>query len=117
MLFPGALGQLALGVKLGELRFVVRVGDGAGPKPVAGGEVHHGVSAPFGGPTHFFDFFFDGGSDGAVPDVGVDLYEEIAADDHRLGFGMIDVGRDDGAATRYFTANKLGSDFGWDRSA
>ena len=27
VLFPGALGQLALRVKFGELRFVVRVGD------------------------------------------------------------------------------------------
>src|SRR5436190_8679710 len=38
MIFPGALGQLALRVKLGELRFVVRVGDRAWPQAVADGE-------------------------------------------------------------------------------
>ena len=48
---------------------------------------------------------------GAVADVGVDLHQEIAADDHRLEFRMIDVGRDDGAAGGDFGADKLGRDF------
>ena len=60
----------------------------------AGAEVHHGVGAPFRRPTHFLDFFLDRRRHGAVADVGVDFYQEIAADDHRLGFGMIDVGRE-----------------------
>ena len=29
-----------------------------------------------------------------VADIGIDLGEEVAADDHRLGFGMVDVGRE-----------------------
>ena len=83
----------------------------------AGAEVHDGVGAPLGGPTHFLDFFFNGGGDGAVADVGVDFDEEIAADDHRLELGMVDVGRDDGAAAGDFGADELGGDFGWDRGA
>ena len=64
---------------------------------LAGGEVHDGVRAPLGGPAHFLDFLLDARGDGAVADVGVDLHQEVAADDHRLGFRVIDVGRDDGA--------------------
>ena len=64
---------------------------------LAGGQVHDRVRAPLGGPAHFLDLFLDARRDGAVADVGVDLHEEIAADNHRLGFGMVDVGRDDGA--------------------
>jgi hypothetical protein len=59
---------------------------------LAGGEVHDGVRAPLGGPAHFLDFLLDARGDGAVADVGVDLDEEVAADDHRLEFGVVDVG-------------------------
>ena len=38
VLFPGALGQLALRFEFGELRFVVGVGDRAGPQAVADGK-------------------------------------------------------------------------------
>ena len=76
----------------------------------AGGKIHDGVRAPLGGPTHFLDFLFDARGDGAVADVGVDLHEEVAADDHRLGLGVIDVRRDDGAAGGDFVADELGGD-------
>jgi len=66
------------------------------------GEVHHGVGAPADRPYHLFDFFLDRGRDSAVADIGVDFGQEIAADNHRLKFGMVDVGRDDGAAARNF---------------
>jgi hypothetical protein len=59
---------------------------------LAGGEVHDGVRAPLGGPAHLLDFLLDAGGDGAVADVGVDLHEEVAADDHRLELGVVDVG-------------------------
>ena len=42
-------------------------------------------------PAHLFDFFVNRRSDGGVADVGIDLHQEVAADDHRLGLGMIDV--------------------------
>src|SRR5207248_8338606 len=63
------------------------------------------VGAPFRGPTHLLDFFFNRRRDGAVANVGVDFYQEIAADDHRLGFRVIDVRRDDGPPARDFVAH------------
>ena len=77
----------------------------------AGGEVHQRVAAPFDGPAHFLDLFVNGGGDGGVADVGVDFDEEVASDDHRLELGVVDVGRDDGAAAGDFVAHELGSDF------
>src|SRR2546423_3419895 len=73
------------------------------------GEVHHGVGAPLRRPTHLLDFFLDRRRDGAVADVGVDLYQKIAADDHRLGFRVIDVVRDDGAPSRDLVADEFWS--------
>src|SRR3954447_13075507 len=40
-------------------------------------------------------------------DIGVDLCEEIPADDHRLGLRMIDVGRDDRPPARHFVAHEF----------
>ena len=80
----------------------------------AGGQIHHRVGAPFRRPTHLFDFFFDGRRHGAVADVRVDLHQEITADDHRLGFGMIDVRGNDGAAAGDFAPDKFGCDRVWD---
>ena len=37
--------------------------------------------------THFFDFLFDARSNGAVADIGIDLHQKIAADNHRLASG------------------------------
>jgi len=51
---------------------------------LSGREIHNGVTAPFGGPAHFFDFFVDGRGDGGVADVGVDFDEEVTPDDHGL---------------------------------
>ncbi len=45
-----------------------------------------------------------------VADVGVDLHQEIAADDHRLRFRVVDVVGDDGATARDFVAHELGRD-------
>ena len=46
--------------------------------------------------------------DGRVADVGVDLHQEIAADDHRLELEVVDVGRNDRAAARHFVADEIG---------
>ena len=77
---------------------------------LAGGKIHHGVCAPFGRPTHLLDFFLDARSDGAVPDVGIDLHKKVAADNHRFALGVINVDRNDGAARGYFGADELGRD-------
>ncbi len=71
-------------------------------------EVHHRVGAPERRPAELVDFLLDRRGDGGVADVGVDLHQEVAADDHRLQFGVIDVGRDDGAAARDLVAHEFG---------
>ena len=83
----------------------------------AGREVHDRVGAPADRPHHLVDFVGDVGGDGAVADVGVDLDQEVAADRHRLGFGVVDVGGDDRAAARDLVADELGGDEVGDRGA
>ena len=83
----------------------------------AGGQIHHRVCTPARRPDHLLDFFFDGRGDRGVADIGVDLDQEIAADDHRLGFRMIDIRRNNRAPARHFIADKFrGDEFG-DRCA
>ena len=84
---------------------------------LAGTEIHHGVRAPLGRPAHLLNFFLNGGSHRRVADVGVDLHQEIAPDDHRFRFRVVDVGRDDGAAQRHFLPHELGRDGLRDRRA
>src|SRR5690606_6295972 len=78
---------------------------------LAGGQVHHGVRAPADAPGQLGHFFLDRGAEGRVADIAVDLHQEVAADDHRLQLHVVDVGRDDGAATGDFLAHELGGDF------
>ena len=73
----------------------------------AGGEVHHGVGAPADRPHHLLDLLLDRRRHRGVADVGVDLGEEVAADDHRLELGVIDVRGNDRAAARHFRAHEL----------
>ncbi len=81
----------------------------------AGGEVHHRVGAPAGCPDHLFHLLGHRRGDSRIADIGVDLDQEITADDHRLGFRMVDVGRDDGAAARNLVAHELRRDVVGDR--
>ena len=74
------------------------------------GKIHDVVCPPLGGPLHFFHLFIDGGCYGRVADVGIDFHEEITADNHWLVFGVIDIGRNDGATTGYFRANVFRGD-------
>ena len=76
----------------------------------AGRKVHHRVGAPADRPDELFHFLRCAGRHDGVADVGVHLGQEIAADDHRLGFGMIDVGGDDGAPARHFAPYELRRD-------
>ncbi len=82
-----------------------------------GGEIHDGVGAPADRPDEFLDLFFDRRRDGAVANVGVDLHQEVAADNDGLKFGVVDVGGDDGAAAGDFAADEFGGDEGGDFSA
>src|SRR5260221_9551272 len=47
-------------------------------------------STPADRPGHLLDFFGDARSHGRVAYVGVDLHQEVAADDHRFGLRVIE---------------------------
>ena len=81
----------------------------------AGREVHDRVGAPADRPDHLVDFGGDVAGDRAVADIGVDLDQEVAADRHRLGFGVVDVVGDDRAAAGDLVADELGRDEVGDR--
>ena len=84
---------------------------------LAGGQVHHRVGAPADRPHHLLHLLLDRGGHGGVADIGVDLGEEVPADDHRLGFRVVDIGGDDGAAARHFSAHEFRRDEGGQRGA
>ncbi len=75
-----------------------------------GRQVHHRVGAPQRRPAQLLDFVLDRRADRRVADVGVDLHLEVAADDHRLELGVIDVGRDDGPAAGDLVADEVGAE-------
>ena len=75
---------------------------------LAGREVHDRVGAPARRPRHLVDLLLDRGGDGRVADVGVDLHEELPADDHRLRLGVVDVRRNDRATPRDLVTDELG---------
>ncbi|MNQ73981.1 hypothetical protein D3C85_887290 [compost metagenome] len=79
---------------------------------LAGRQIHHRVAAPADRPGHLFHFLANARTDRGIADVGVDLNQEIAADGHRLHFGVVDVGRNDGAAARDLVSHELGGDGG-----
>src|SRR5690606_8351566 len=78
---------------------------------LAGGQVHHRVGTPADAPGQFFHFVFNGRSHGRVADVAVDLHQEVAADDHRLGFRVVDVGGNDGATSSHLITHELRGNF------
>jgi hypothetical protein len=75
---------------------------------LAGGQVHHGIGAPERRPAQLVDFLGDRRRHGGVADVGVDLHEEVAADDHRLELEVIDVRGNDGATSGHFIPHEIG---------
>jgi hypothetical protein len=77
---------------------------------LAGGKIHHRVRSPARRPGHLLDFLADRRRNSGVADVGVDLHQEVATDRHRLGFRVVDVGRNDGAAARDFVADEFRRD-------
>ena len=76
----------------------------------AGGQIHNRVRAPTQRPHHFFDFFGQAGGDGGITQIAVDFDAEVAADNHRFEFGVVDVGRDNRASGGDFLAHEFGRD-------
>ena len=75
------------------------------------------MSAPQRVAHHLLDLFGDRGRDDRVADIGVDLNQEIPADDHRLGFRVVDVVGDDRATPRDLVADEFRRYVVRDRSA
>ena len=74
---------------------------------LAGGQVHHRVATPAGGPHQLLHFLFDIRGEGRVADVGVDLHQEVAADNHRLQLRVVDIGGNDGPALGHFFSDEF----------
>ena len=81
---------------------------------LARGQVHQGVAPPLGRPAHLLHLLLDGGSDGRVTDVGIDLDQKIPPDDHRLELRVVDVGRYNGPPPGNLVTDKLGRNLGRD---
>ena len=77
---------------------------------LAGGEVHQRVAAEARAIDALLHLLLNGGTEGGVADVGVDFHEELAADDHRFGLGVVGVARNHGTARGHLIAHKLGRD-------
>ena len=59
---------------------------------LTGREIHHRVTAPADRPHQFFDLFVDARTECRVADIGINLDQKIAANNHRLQFRVIDIG-------------------------
>ncbi len=81
---------------------------------VARREVHECVAAPFAAPYGFLHLLVNAARGGRVAYVGVDLDQEVSANDHWLGLRVVDVGGQHGAAGGYLVAHKLRGDVGLD---
>ena len=81
-----------------------------GVNVAASGKIHDRIGAPTDRPNHLLDFLLHRGGDRRIADVRVDLGEEVTSNDHRLQFGVIDVGRNDRASARDFRAHEFRRD-------
>ena len=75
-----------------------------------GRKVHDIVGAPAGRPDHFLDLFLDRRGHSGIADISIDLDQEVAANDLRLQFRVVDVGGNDGAAAGNLIADKFRGD-------
>ena len=73
-------------------------------------KVHKRVAAPVATPNGFVDFLFDARRKCAVADVGVEFYGKRFTDNHRFGFGVVDVCGNDGTSGSHFVAYEFGRD-------
>lgn len=81
---------------------------------VAGREVHQSIASPLARPYSLIHLFLDAGGSGRVTDVGIDLHEEVAADDHRFALRVVDVGRKNGTSACNLITHIFRGDMGID---
>src|SRR5712671_432143 len=79
-----------------------------GGNVAASAEIHDGIRAVMHGVVQFLQLLIDIGAGGGVADVGVDFAFGGDTNGHRLKIAVMNVGGDDAAATRHFTANQVG---------
>src|SRR5690606_11746201 len=77
-----------------------------------GGQIHHGVGTPADAPGQLGDLFLNGGAEGRVADVAIDLDQKVAADNHRLEFWVVDIGGENGATGRDLGTDEFRCDLG-----
>ena len=78
---------------------------------LAGRQIHDGVGTPASAPGELLDLFLDGRTDRRVADVAVDFYQEVATDDHRFGFRVIDIVGNNRPAAGNFVPDKFRRNF------
>lgn len=71
---------------------------------VAGRQIHHSVGTPLGGPRELLHLLVNRRSDRRIAHIGVELGEELRADDHGFSFGMVDIARHDRTPCGQFAA-------------
>ena len=77
-------------------------------------QVHQRVAAPFAAPHGLVHFLVDARRGGRVADVGIDFHQEVATDDHRFRFRVVDVGWQHGTSGGNLVAHELRRDVGVD---
>src|SRR5579864_4174557 len=70
-------------------------------------QIHDSITTPVSGPQHLLHFLFNRRGNRRVPDIRIDLDQEIAPYNHRLAFRMIDISRDNSPTGGYLRAHKL----------
>ena len=76
----------------------------SGVNVVAGRQIHHSVGTPLGGPRELLHLLVNRRSDRRIAHIGVELGEELRADDHGFSFGMVDIARHDRTPCGQFAA-------------
>ena len=75
-----------------------------------GRQVHDRIAAPANGPDHLINLVGNRGQHSRIADIGIDLDQEIAANNHRLQLAMIDIGRNNRPAAGNLFADKFRRD-------
>ena len=83
----------------------------------SGRKIHDRVSAPLGRPPHLFDFLINRRGHRRVTDVRVDLHQKIAANNHWLTFGMVDVKRNNRPPSGHLGTYKFRCNVSWNHCA
>src|SRR5208282_2900190 len=76
-----------------------------------GRKIHHRVGTEVDGCMQLLELLINVRGDGGISNVGVDLAQRSHTNAHRLQLRMVDVGRNNHAAARYFIANQFGRKF------